>query len=183
MTTLTITPDIAKKKLKLAGTVASGEKVAVTIVGFGTMPVENLRLRVMIGNVTVGYFPLEDEDEWTVSGSDLSCTLNLFTEQAERWCRFGADVLFMLEDIGTPQLYGVANKDILPWVKLSGVDMPAVNLDNYKIKIDGLEGAIDTKVSKEAFEVFDDIADPSASLSSLKNTVSLILAVLKGLKS
>ena len=37
MTTLTITPDIAKKRLKLAGTVASGEKVAVTVVGFGMM--------------------------------------------------------------------------------------------------------------------------------------------------
>ncbi len=79
MTTLTITPDIAKKKLKLAGTVASGEKVAVTVAGFGTVSTTNLRLRVMAGNVPVGYFPLEDEDEWAVSGSDLTCTLDLAT--------------------------------------------------------------------------------------------------------
>lgn len=183
MTTLTITPDIAKKRLKLSGTVASGEKVAVTVAGFGTMPVENLRLRVMVGGVAVGYFPLEDGDEWTVSGPDLSCTLNLYTEQAERWCRFGADALIMLEDFGTPQLYGVADMGILPWVKLCGVDVPAVSLDNYKIKIDGLEGAIDTKVAKEAFEAFAGIAAPSASLSSLKNTVVAMLAVLKGMKS
>lgn len=137
MTTLTITPDIAKKKLKLAGTVASGEKVAVTIAGFGTVATENLRLRVMAGDVPVGYFPLENEDAWTVSGADLACTLNLATWQAERHCKFGAEVCFILEDTGTPQLYGVGDFSLRPWIKLSGVDVPK-NLDNYKVRMDAL---------------------------------------------
>lgn len=41
---------------------------------------------------------------------------------------------------------------------------------------------LDGKMSKEAFGAFDGIAAPSASLSSLKNVVASILAVLKGLK-
>ena len=137
MTTLTITPDIAKKKLKLAGTVASGEKVAVTVVGFGTVATENLRLRVVAGATPVGYFPLENEDAWTVSGADLICTLDLATWQAERHCKFGAEVCFILEDTGTPQLYGVGDFSLRPWIKLSGVDVPK-NLDNYKVRMDAL---------------------------------------------
>ena len=154
MTTLTITPDVAKKKLKLAGTVASGEKVAVTVAGFGTVSTTNLRLRVMAGDVPVGYFPLEDEDEWTVSGSDLTCTLDLATWQAERHCKFGAEVCFILEDTGTPQLYGVGGFSLRPWIKLTGVDVPK-NLDNYKVQmmtvfseIDRVEALADGKYEK-----------------------------------
>lgn len=154
MTTLTITPDAAKKKLKLAGTVASGEKVSVTVVGFGTASTGSLQLRAMAGDAAVGVFPLEDEDEWTVSGSDLTCTFNLATEQAERLCKFGAEVCFVLEDTETPQLYGVADFTLLPWIKLAGVDVP-VNLDNYKVKfseicrqLDGLRTEIEKKYEK-----------------------------------
>ncbi|MBQ2630629.1 MAG: hypothetical protein IJG13_13225, partial [Kiritimatiellae bacterium] len=142
MTTLTITPDIAKKKLRLAGTVASGEKVSVTVAGFGTVSTENLRLRVMADDVPVGYFPLEDEDAWTVSDTDLTCTLNLATWQAERHCKFGAEVCFILEDTGTPQLYGVGDFSLRPWIKLVGVDVPK-NLDNYKVQIDTVFSEID----------------------------------------
>lgn len=147
MTTLTITPDTAKKRLKLAGTVASGEKVSVTVVGFGAVPTENLQLRAMAGHVAVGVFPLEDEDEWTVSGSDLTCTLNLSTEQAERLCKFGAKVCFVLEDTATPQLYGVSELTLVPWVKLAGVDVP-VNLENYKVRITDIEERLDTHVER-----------------------------------
>ena len=129
MTTLTITPDSAKKRLKLAGTVASGEKVAVTVVGFGSAATDNLRLRVMAGGCPVGLFPLEESDAWTVSGDDLTCELNLFTEQAEKLCKFGAAVCVLLEDIGTPQLYGAAELTLLPWVKLTGDDVP---IDLYR---------------------------------------------------
>lgn len=142
MTTLTITPDTAKKRLKFSGTVASGEKVAVTVAGFGSEPTTDLRLRVMAGNTAVGVFPLEDGDEWEASGSDLTCTLNLATEQAERLCKFGAEVFFILEDTGTPQMYGGGNFSLLPWVKLAGVDVP-VNLENYKVKYEELCQRID----------------------------------------
>lgn len=96
MTDLTITPDVAKKRLRLAGRVASGEKVAVTILGFGSAPTEGLRLRVMAGRAAVGVFPLEDGDEWRVDGANLTCELNLSTEQADRFCRFGAETCVIL---------------------------------------------------------------------------------------
>lgn len=50
-------------------------------------------------------------------------------------------------------------------------------------KIARVEAGLAGKVSKAAFEVFGGIADPSASLSSLKSAVTLILTALKGLKS
>ncbi|MGN0846438.1 MAG: hypothetical protein ACI4RA_03525 [Kiritimatiellia bacterium] len=141
MTTLTITPDSAKKRMKLSGTVASGEKVAVTISGFGTVEARHLQLRAMAGYMPVGLFPLKEDDEWTVSGDDLTCTLNLATEQAERLCKYGANVYIVLEDTETPQLYGVGELTLLPWVKLAGVDVP-VNLDNYKVAVSCLEKQI-----------------------------------------
>lgn len=141
MTKLTITPDVVKKRLKVAGSVASGEKVAVTVLGFGAASTDNLRLRVMAGKVAVGVFPLEDGDEWAVDGVNLTCTLNLSTEQASRLCRFGAETCVILEDTATPQLYGVADLQLCPWIKLADVDVP-VNLDNYKVKIGILEDEI-----------------------------------------
>lgn len=141
MTKLTITPDVVKKRLKVAGSVASGEKVAVTVLGFGAASTDNLRLRVMAGKVAVGVFPLEDGDEWAVDGVNLACTLNLSTEQASRLCRFGAETCVILEDTATPQLYGVADLQLCPWIKLADVDVP-VNLDNYKVKIGILEDEI-----------------------------------------
>lgn len=141
MTKLTITPDVVKKRLKVAGSVASGEKVAVTVLGFGAASTDNLRLRVMAGKVAVGVFPLEDGDEWAVDGVNLTCTLNLSTEQANRLCRFGAETCVILEDTATPQLYGVADLQLCPWIKLADVDVP-VNLDNYKVKIGILEDEI-----------------------------------------
>ena len=143
MTALTITPDAAKKRLKTAGKVASGEKVAVTIPGFGAVSTDNLRLRVMFGGITVGMFPLEDTDEWGHDGENLTCTLNLATEQAEKLCKFGVDVCVVLEDTLVPQLYGAGNLELLPWIKLAGVDVP-VNLDNYKARI----GEIETTLSR-----------------------------------
>ena len=142
MTTLTITPDIDKKRLKLSGVVASGEKVAVTVAGFGSVATENLQLRVMVGPVPVGMFPLEDDDVWTVSGADLTCTLNLATKQAELCSRHGAGAFFILEDTGTPQLYGFASQMLLPWVKLVGVDVP-VDISNYKLRMSQLQAALD----------------------------------------
>lgn len=141
MTNLTITPDIVKKRLKVVGRVASGEKVAVTVLGFGSASTDGLRLRVMAGRSAVGVFPLEDGDKWAVDGVNLTCTLNLSTEQADRFCRFGAETCVILEDMVTPQLYGVADLQICPWIKLADVDVP-VNLDNYKVKIGSLEDEI-----------------------------------------
>lgn len=134
MTTLTITPNEEKKRLKLAGTVASGEKVAVTVVGYGEKSTENLRLRVMAGGCPVGLFPLEDADAWEVSGSDLTCNLNLFTEQAEKLCKFGATVCVILEDIATPQLYGASEMTLLPWVKLADDDVP-LDLAAWRVRL------------------------------------------------
>ena len=64
MTTLTITPNHGKKRLKLAGTVAAGEHVAVTVVGGGewvkpdgNSDSQTLRLRVLADGCTVAMFP------------------------------------------------------------------------------------------------------------------------------
>ena len=138
MTTLTITPDVAKKKLKLVGKVATGEKVFVTVLGFGDVDAENLRVRVAYGGCTVGMFPLDDGDAWAVDGADLNCTLNLNTEQAAHYCKLGAPVDVLLEDTEIPQLYGAADFQLLPWIKCAGIDVP-VNLDNYKVKMTALE--------------------------------------------
>ncbi len=171
MTTLTVNPDIAKKRLKLTGKVASGEKVSVTVTGFGSASTANLRLRVMAGHVAVGYFPLEDNDSWTVSGSDLTCTLNLSTEQAERICKFGANVCFILEDVGIPQLFGVGDFTLCPWIKLADSDVP-VNLDNYKSKIEeisqsiaNLQTAINAKYTKPAIGIPKSDLTPSIQTS------------------
>lgn len=165
MTNLTITPDVERKRLKVAGKVASGEKVAVTVLGFGQTPAESLRLRVMAGRTPVGVFPLDDADEWTVLGDDLTCELNLATEQAERLCRFGAETCLMLEDTATPQLYGVCDLTLLPWPKFAGVDVP-VDLDNYKVKIGGLEKEI-SRIRGRMDEFEDEVGNANEVLGRI----------------
>lgn len=169
MTSLTITPNVERKRLKLAGTVASGEKVAVTVAGSGETSATNLRLRVMAGPVTVGVFPPEETDGWTVAGDDLMCVLSLATEQAERHCKFGAETCVLLEDTGIPQLYGAGPLALCPWVKMAEVDVP-VNLDDYK-----------SKVAKSASDsLLDESLDDAATQKETRQMVQKILAALKG---
>ena len=136
MTTLTIAPDLAKKRMRLDGVIAAGEKVAVTVKGFGDKSVSNTRLRVISGRETIAMFPVppkegEEADGWTVTGEDLTCELDLFTVQAEKATGCGcANCLFILDDIEAATLYATKDHEVLKWIKRCGTDIP-INLDGY----------------------------------------------------
>lgn len=130
MTTLTITPDLAKKKMKLDGVIAAGEKIAVTVKGFGEKSATDTRLRVYCGKDLIAIYPKDPAEgeeliPWDVEGEDLSCELDLFTVQAEKATRFGsAPCLFILDDPVAGQLYATREHDVLKWIKRCGADIP-----------------------------------------------------------
>ena len=147
MTELAITPNYEKKRLKLAGTVAVGEHVAVTIVGGGAWigTGKALRLRVICGARTVAKFPLWTEDnaeDWPEDvtsadawdsaneGADATCVLNLNTVPAAKLLRFGGMCLWVLDDAENHTLYGSGEYIAEPWPKERGEDEPYY-LDEY----------------------------------------------------
>ena len=147
MTTLSITADLAKKRLKVEGRVAAGEKVAVTVKGFGDKSVSNTRLRVMFAEKVVAIFPLPNaETGWTKDGEDLTGVLNLNTVQAERITQCGSIGCFwVLDDVSDEvrQLYGTAEHELLKWVKCPDTDVP-VDLDSFPTLIEEMQQAIAT---------------------------------------
>lgn len=147
MTELAITPNYEKKRLKLAGTVAAGEHVAVTIVGGGAWigTGKALRLRVICCARTVAKFPLWTEDnaeDWPEDvtsadawdsaneGADATCVLNLNTVPAAKLLRFGGMCLWVLDDAENHTLYGSGEYIVEPWPKERGEDEPYY-LDEY----------------------------------------------------
>ena len=147
MTELAITPNYEKKRLELAGTVAAGEHVAVTIVGGGAWigTGKALRLRVICGARTVAKFPLWTEDnaeDWPEDvtsadawdsaneGADATCVLNLNTVPAVKLLRFGGMCLWVLDDAENHTLYGSGEYIVEPWPKERGEDEPYY-LDEY----------------------------------------------------
>ena len=147
MTELAITPNYEKKRLELAGTVAAGEHVAVTIVGGGAWigTGKALRLRVICGARTVAKFPLWTEDnaeDWPEDvtsadawdsaneGADATCVLNLNTVPAAKLLRFGGMCLWVLDDAENHTLYGSGEYIVEPWPKERGEDEPYY-LDEY----------------------------------------------------
>ena len=147
MTELAITPNYEKKRLELAGTVAAGEHVAVTIVGGGAWigTGKALRLRVICGVRTVAKFPLWTEDnaeDWPEDvtsadawdsaneGADATCVLNLNTVPAAKLLRFGGMCLWVLDDAENHTLYGSGEYIVEPWPKERGEDEPYY-LDEY----------------------------------------------------
>lgn len=173
MTTLTITPDIAKKRMKLAGRIAAGEKVAVTVKGFGSRPTATTRLRVLFAHNIIAQFPLPPAEGeqivgWTVSGEDLTAVLNLNTVQAEKFARVHAvNCLFILDDVsdGVRQLYATEDMEILRWIKTPDTDVP-VNLDDFPKMLEEVRAEINdfkTEMANRANEY-------ETSLSSAWNT-------------
>lgn len=147
MTELAITPNYEKKRLELAGTVAAGEHVAVTIVGGGAWigTGKALRLRVICCARTVAKFPLWTEDnaeDWPEDvtsadawdsaneGADATCVLNLNTVPAAKLLRFGGMCLWVLDDAENHTLYGSGEYIVEPWPKERGEDEPYY-LDEY----------------------------------------------------
>ena len=141
MTTLTIIPNYEKKRLKLVGTVAAGEHVAVTIVGGGEWAQSGtLRLRALFGGKTVAVFPYYTEqrevdgqtveaDSWS-GDEDATCELNLNMISAEKMLRFGGECLWVLDDPANHTLYGTGEFYVGKWPKHRPVDVP-YDLDSY----------------------------------------------------
>lgn len=140
-TTLTITPNFAKKTAKFRGTIAAGEHVAVSIQNDDTYVASatNLRLRVVgPDGKTLAIFPQPDtEDAW--DSSDLTPltpaqggSLNLNTVQMLQAVPPAATVplLFVLDDKEADTLYFKDFCDVTHWPQVMGEDEP-YNLDEY----------------------------------------------------
>lgn len=133
MTELKITPDAAKKRMRVEGRVAAGEKVAVTLVGFGEMDKATTRLRVLFMNTLVAVAGGGAGAAWEADGEDLAGVLDLNTVEAEQVTRCcDANCLFILDDVsaGVRQLYATAEHEVMKWIKAPGADVPT-SLDGY----------------------------------------------------
>lgn len=133
MTELKITPDAAKKRMRVEGRVAAGEKVAVTLVGFGEMDKATTRLRVLFMNTLVAVAGGGGSAAWEANGEDLAGVLDLNTVEAEQVTRCcDANCLFILDDVsaGVRQLYATAEHEVMKWIKAPGADVPT-SLDGY----------------------------------------------------
>lgn len=169
MSALTITPNIAKKTAKVVGTVSAGEKVSVTLKDCASLDTTTLRLRVMIANKMLAVFPVPPEEgetqaRFTVSGSDLTCTLNLCTQQMlQRFKRVPEmEVMFVLDDVAESirQVYFFGFCEIYGWPQEAGADIP-IDLAGYGNKIAELEESIsDLEAEHDA-----DIATVNANLA------------------
>ena len=142
MTTLSITANLAKKTAKLTGVVAAGEHVAVTVADGAALSTATLKLRVMFCGKTCAMFPVEDADAWTTSGDDLTCELNLNTQQMMKFCRAPEQpCLFVLEDTGANTLHFTAEHAVKGWPPGRGDD-ELVNLDGYVAKVDEMSDTL-----------------------------------------
>lgn len=189
MTTLAITPNYDKKRLKFSGTVAAGEHVAVTVSGGADWIKPNqssegqtLRLRVIFGDKTVAVFPLwtaenEDDwpdgvvsaDEWETAGSgnaDAVCELNLNSIPAEKYLKFGGNCLWVLDDTENHTLYGMGEFEVGPWPKRAGIDEP-IDLDGYPQLVKDMA---DLKVAWADYkrDMDAEVAAQDASISALE---------------
>lgn len=163
MTELTILPNYEKKRLKLFGTVAAGERVSVTVEGGGEWvsldgETQTLRLRVLFGPHLVGVFPYYTEahevdgstvaaDAWdTTDSENPTCELNLNTIQAERLLKLGGECLWILDDPTNDILYGTGELHVLAWPKRRGADVP-YDLSGYPDFVKYAEDAIEQAAS------------------------------------
>lgn len=184
MTELAITPNYEKKRLKLAGTVAAGEHVAVTIVGGGAWigTGKALRLRVICCARTVAKFPLWTEDNaedwpedvtsadaWNSAneGADATCVLNLNTVPAAKLLRFGGMCLWVLDDAENHTLYGSGEYIVEPWPKERGEDEPYY-LDEYPDIVAELGERIDA-VEKSISDAVDEANGIVAYVTAARN--------------
>lgn len=149
MTTLTIAADLSKKKMKFAGTIAAGEQVAVTVVGAGS-DFSNVRLRVatIAHNKTLAVFPAEDGDAWGAGGT---CTLNLNTAEMAEAVKTPRELGFILDDMEDGVLLAVGIKEVLPWPKEAGRDVP-YDLREYPDRVAALEAALANEIADRASE-------------------------------
>lgn len=169
MSELVITPNIGRKTAKVVGTVCAGEKVSVTLKGCAALDTETLRLRVTFMNRTLAVFPVppvegEAQTRFTVSGEDLSCTLNLCTVQMLRLfrCACEMEVLLVLDDVAESvrQVYFLCLAEIRGWPMEKGADVP-IDLSGYVDRI----AKIEERISDAESEIDADIKAVNVRIS------------------
>ena len=146
-TQLTLTPSFdGTKKMAASGTIAVNERVALIVIGAAEIITGTVvRLVSTCGRVEYARFPSESTDAWAVSGTNLTCTLNLNTANLRGVfrCRSStvtceADVL--LENGVNDNLYGTARLVIRNWVQnpldpVAGATQIQTQIDNLTARI------------------------------------------------
>ena len=124
MSEITITPNFEEKTATIEGVASAGEKVLVTLKNCATWNSSTLRLRVLFLKKLLAVYPVPPEegasaDTFTVSGSDLTCVLNLCTDTALKTFKRlpELEVMFILDDIGSSvrQMYFRDFHTLLGW--------------------------------------------------------------------
>ena len=175
MSTLTITPFLARKTAKCSGVVAGGEQVDVTIVNAAGIETRGLRLRMLFDDRTFAKYPLYDSDAWTVDGSSIRFVLNLETAPVLELfrsrlpaCLFG----FVLDNVETGELYFDTRHEVKRWSRVVGRDEP-VDLHHYRddmvtilLNLSDTSSALQGKVESE----------PGKGLSTLDVTPEMMAA-------
>ena len=143
MSEITITPNFDEKTATIEGVASAGEKVLVTLKNCSTYNTSTLRLRVLFMKKMLAVYPVPPEegetaDTFTVSGSDLTCTLNLCTDTALKVFKRlpELEVMFILDDIGSSvrQMYFRDFHTILGWPQ-EITDNP-IDLSTYADRMD-----------------------------------------------
>lgn len=183
MTRITITPDVAKKRLRFRGdAVAAGEHVVVTVAGFADKAGEGSRLRLRVAdcNRTVAVFPRTSEDAWIPENeNDVSCELNLNTIQMRKTTACGGlEFTFVLDDVSVPQNYGEGRLFVGSWRQEPGIDAP-YDLDGYPDVVREFGERLDAfgddvVAAKEASEAAKASAAQAASDAAGANAVATI---------
>lgn len=159
MTSITITVDTARKRLKFGGDrIAAGERVEIFFDGT-YKPTATTRLRVMANDRLVALFPREDES-WEEPVLDLNSNI------AQILIRYETDCHFLLEDTDTPQLLGVGCTTVLPWHKVKGLDEP-YSLKDYPDRIMLFEEELN-KFRDEIVAAKNDVKDAKNAASEAK---------------
>jgi len=173
-TALTVTPAFdGTKRMTLTGAIAANEFVAVTIVGAADgIAGMVFRLVSQCGRVEYARFPSDTTvDVWAVSGSDLTCTLDMNTTALRAFfaCRGPqetAEAVALLENGTTNNLYGAGRVVIRNWVQ-NPLD-PVAGATQMQAQITTIAGLLETHTHDATVE--GETAFPHNNLTSREVT-------------
>ena len=175
MSEITITPNFDDKTATIEGVASAGEKVLVTLKNCSTRNSSTLRLRVLFVKKMLAVYPVPPEkgktaDVFTVSGSDLTCVLNLCTDTAMKVFKRlpELDVMFILDDIGSSvrQMYFRDFHTILGWPQ-EITDNP-IDLSTYADRMD----AFAADVAEMRSDIDDAVESMNATLEGKVDKVN-----------
>ncbi len=181
MSELIIIPNFEKKTAKFHGVVAGGEHATVVLKDCADLTTEGLRVRVLDCRKMVALFPHLETDEFTVSGNDLTFTLNLNSvELLDSISSFDEkEFLFIIDNPSDSirRLYADGFHPIKKWVMIEGSDTP-ISLDDYQTSIERFESRLDdveekaNESDRKAASAVQTTTSFQQDLSSLGNRVS-----------